>query len=197
MNDIKTTSKTPLQDIIRLHRFQCDLDLTWGKGQVWKNLTPPEGRNSLHGTPGSNLSFDFSSRWPIPSSSLKGVLYDPPFIIKKNSHGSFMVDTFGAFDSPAHATACHRIVMANAFRCLTVGGKLVVKIQDCTIDHGRVYFASPIIYHLAQEAGLVAIDHFSTKANNTLLSPKVVQQKTARKDHVDWWVFEKSNKRRF
>lgn len=193
---IKSLTKNPLLDILALHcKEDIQLDLTWSTGQIWQKVNfLPIFRNSLRNEKGSNMSFDFCQKWPFPSSTLTGIIYDPPFMIRKQPTTNTLANRFGYFSSPEAATKAHKKVLKSAFRCLKTGGKLVVKIQNFTMDHGRLYCASAIIFREAQQAGFVPVDHF-VQPTTPRISGQVKKQKTARKSHVEWWVFEKSDKK--
>jgi len=195
---IKSLTKTPLRDILSLHckKMPIELDLTWGKGNLWKGLPIPAMRNALSDNHGSNMSFDFREEWPVKNDSISGIIYDPPFLIKRGRTNSFMIEKFSCFSSVEEATKAHQEVIRRAFDALKLYGKFVVKIQDHTCDHGRVYFASQKIFSLALEVGFVAVDHF-VQIGKPLIDPRVKKQLTARKSHVDWFVFEKSKKKNF
>lgn len=193
---IKSLTKTPLKDILSLHCSEIDLDLTWSTGQSWKATNKlPLFRNTFNETLWmATHNFDFTKKWPFKSETIRSIFYDPPFVIRKYATNNKMMKRFGAFSTPEEATYAHQQVLTEAMRCLKKQGKIIVKIQDFTMDHGRLYCASGIIFREAISLGFVPIDHF-VQPTSGMVSGQVKRQKTARKAHVDWWVFEKSSKK--
>lgn len=191
---VKSVTQTPMKSIANLHcGGAIDVDLTFGQGGIYlKTDILPWIR--IDKRKGGNIVADIRFGVPLPPLSVDSVVFDPPFIVRRNwrlkKHWIF--DKYTAYDCVDEGIAFLTCGIAEAHRILRKKGKLVVKIQNCSLGDGRTFWASQKVFQLALELGFTAIDQIIEVSPVPKPMPASVKvQKSARKIHCTWWVFKK------
>lgn len=192
------TSGKPIKDIAFLHTGGAiDLDLTWGKGGLYKGTgIMPKFRFDLRKC--GNMVVNLKDGIPILNQSVSSIVFDPPFLVRKKWRKSenWLFRHFCGYDSVAEAKQFFGTVIREGKRVLKKNGIMIIKIQDSTLSHGRTFWASHEIFQIAVENGLEPVDKFIEVAPVPKpLAPHIKEQRTARKVHCTWWVFKKSERR--
>ena len=111
MKIIKSVSNSQeeiIENIIELHSSnkQIDVDLTYSKGQFYKNKVVKEPTYKFDLSPQTEDTIQSSSETcPLESNSVKTIMFDPPFIIagktyNSNVDGSSKIaKRFGAYEN--------------------------------------------------------------------------------------------------
>jgi hypothetical protein len=187
-----------IKNIMTLYNIeQFDLDCTYSKGAFWKDLPSPKYKSDLY--PANSTVIEASSEnLPFGDSSMKSIMYDPPFVIagktyKDNKEGSsIMAKRFEGYNTYNDLTVNYFNTLKELYRICEKGGYVVMKCQD-TVSGGKNHFSHCLIMNMAMEIGFYPRDLFILNSNVRLNSfgTKWTKQEHARKYHSYFWVFEK------
>lgn len=179
-----------IQNIINLYVPEgFDLDPTYSKGVFYKNLPKPRICMDLHPQVPGVVEADARSL-PLPSSSIKSIMFDPPFIAGGQTNGKdgIIKNRFGYYKRIPELWKMYEEAIKEFKRVLEPNGILVFKCQDTVEDH-KQYFSEYKIMSLALDAGFYPKDKFILLAKNRLVSPSQRIQQHARKFHSYFLVF--------
>ncbi|GAB2574157.1 class I SAM-dependent methyltransferase [Spirosoma areae] len=186
-----------LQNILTLYvaGSTFDVDATYGYGEFYKRIPRPK------------LCFDIdpkkpeatlgdSRNLPIPSSSIKSLMFDPPFVVSNHvtSENYVMSEKYGGYKTITELRNHYKTSLDEFSRVLRPRGILVFKCQDFV--HGRSnYFIHNEIYEMAKASGFKGVDLYILFARNRFRGG-VNEQNHARKFHSYFWIFRKMQKQR-
>lgn len=169
-----------------------DLDPTYNKGLIHKELKDPELRFDKEGCLYGVETADCRNL-PVPNCSVKSIMFDPPFLGGGGKNG-IMNKKYSSCSTINDLLNLYYYSIKEFYRCLGHGGFLVFKCQD--IANGRTQtFSHSEVYKMALSLGFYARDLFILVANNRMKPHNMVNQHHARKFHSYFWVFEKCRKK--
>ncbi|WP_020603300.1 hypothetical protein [Spirosoma spitsbergense] len=172
-----------------------DCDATYGYGEFYKEIARPEHCFDIDPKKPEATRGD-SRNLPLPSSSIKSLMFDPPFVVSNPKTGSeaIMARKYGGYKNITDLRAHYKNSLDEFARVLRPRGILVFKCQD--FAHGRSnYFIHDEIMSMARESGFKAVDLFILLAKNRAKGAWD-HQNCARKFHSYFWVFRKMQKTR-
>ncbi|RYC70890.1 class I SAM-dependent methyltransferase [Spirosoma sordidisoli] len=173
-----------------------DVDATYGYGGFYSGLIPrpahcfdiaPKRPEAIEGD---------SRKLPLPSSSVRSLMFDPPFVVTnhKDSDEYVMGQKYGGYRTITQLREHYQSSLDEFARVVRPRGIVVFKCQDFV--HGRSnYFIHNEVLHMAQRAGFKAVDLFILFARNRFRGG-MVKQNHARKFHSYFWVFRRNQKKR-
>jgi hypothetical protein len=184
--------------IMNLYKIQqFDLDCTYSKGSFWKGLPHPINKTDLY--PSSiDVIQSSSENLPFPDSSMKTIMYDPPFVIagktyRDNKEGSSIISKrFEGYDSFNSLTKNYYNTLKELYRICEKNGLVVFKCQD-TVSGGKNHFTHVMIMNMALEIGFYPRDLFVLTSNVRINSfgTKWTKQEHARKYHSYFIILQK------
>ncbi len=178
-----------LQNIIKLHTGDFELDTCYGSGCFYRSIKRP------------GLCFDLSPKkdevipadvrhLPLRDGCINSVIFDPPFMAK-TAAGAVMKVRFGEITGTiADLILFYFQGMNEIHRVLKPGGYLVFKCQDGVLsginnnNYGK-------ICNMAEVIGFKWVDLFILLAKHRMMHPKHKVQKHARKYHSYFIVFRR------
>jgi hypothetical protein len=184
-----------IMELYGIERF--DLDCTYSKGAFWKDLPSPVNKSDIY--PSNDTVVEASSEnLPFGDSSMKSIMYDPPFVIagssyKGNKEGSSIIaKRFEGYTNYRELTENYYNTLKELYRVCEKGGFVVMKCQD-TVSGGKNHFTHCLIMNMAMQIGFYPRDMFVLTSNVRINSfgTKWTKQEHARKYHSYFWVFEK------
>ena len=164
------------------------LDMTWGRGVFWKNVTVAYARTTVDNATPADVCADFT-RLPFGDSSFDACVLDPPYM-----HGGATVKA--SINAPyRNQNTSHESVIRlyvggflEAARVLRQGGRLITKCQD-EIESGRQHLSHVELLQTLEVLGFKTLDLFVLVQTTTPAIREPVQ-KTARKNHSYFIVSE-------
>lgn len=198
VKSVYTSNYDAIKNIMELYGIeQFDLDCTYSKGAFWKDLPSPINKSDIY--PSNDTVVEASSEnLPFGDSSMKSIMYDPPFVIagvsyKNNKEGSSIIaKRFEGYANYRELTENYFNTLKELYRVCEKGGFVVMKCQD-TVSGGKNHFTHCLIMNMAMEIGFYPRDMFVLTSNVRINSfgTKWTKQEHARKYHSYFWVFEK------
>ena len=192
-----------LQNILRLHvpTGVIDCDPTYSKGQFYKDgvIKQPRLRFDLYPT-GPGIEKADCRHLPTPDSSLNCMILDPPFLATKGQSlsgkiGNIINRRFGVYPDEKALHQFYIDSLKEAYRVLKPHGILIFKCQD-KVSSGTQYLSHVFIANEAVKIGFYARDFFVLLARSRLTADwQARNQKSARKYHCYFYVFEKDGKK--
>ena len=177
-----------------IHRLYCpyyfEMDLTYGKGEFYKNIPQPEYPYDLY------PKFDYVEKGDskyinAPKNSMNSIIYDPPFCF--GVHGktleSAQARKYSMYKDFKSLKDDYQETLKECHRALKPNGILVFKCQDYT--DSKTTFTHCFVYNWAIEIGFKPIDLFIL-TNTFKLCNTQIKQRHSRKFHSYFWVFKKS-----
>ena len=192
-----------IRDILKLHvpegKIDCDPTFSTGAFYNGTGIEAPALRFDIHPQAEGVVQADARSL-PIPDGSLSSIILDPPFLATTGrslteGSGNRINRRFGVHGSEKELHRCYADMLREAHRVLKPDGILIFKCQD-KVSSGKQYFTHAFVMDAAVEAGFYPKDLFILLAKNRLVADwQVRNQKTARKYHCYFWVFQKKDRR--
>ncbi len=167
-----------------------ELDPTYSKGNFYKGRIPkPKYKFDILPVAPRVIQAN-STNLPIPDTSIKSIIFDPPFIVGSRNDGKegLIKFRFGYYKNINELWGMYSDAIKEFHRILSAGAVLIFKCQD-TIDSGKQYLSHVKVVNIAEEAGFYAKDLFILLAKNRIISQQ--RQFHARKFHSYFLVFEK------
>ncbi len=169
-----------------------DIDPTYSTGRFWTDIPGPRLKFDINPQAEGVIEAD-ARAIPLPDSSVKSIMFDPPFIVAmptgKGEQG-IISSRFGYFKNIPELWKFYKDAMKEFKRILQPNGILCFKCQD-TIDSGKQYMSHFEIMKYAEELGYYCKDLFVLGRANVLWSPNMKNQQHARKNHCYFLVFTK------
>ena len=174
------------------------LDLTYGKGIFWKDITLPAHvtleKNDILPERG-NTHFDFRDLPGEWENKFDFVVFDPPYMhsqkygtVKKSISSVYRNETL-ATSGMNSVRENYKLGMTNAYKTLQENGILVVKCMD-SIESGKQKRLHIWVWQDAIDMGFVDEDLFVLTTNSTP-TMRWQHQLHARKNNSFLWVFRK------
>lgn len=184
-----------IRDILELHNggLSIDLDPCYNVGGFYKSglVKYPEYKSDIEPACPGVLKNDVRDL-PYKSSSIKSVIFDPPFLVSGNGEG-IMAERYGSFDSFEKLVTFYKDSLISLQRVLKHGGLLIFKCQDFV--HARQqHWILPVVCSLARELNFAVRDLFILCAKSRI-NGDIKKQQHARKHHC-YFVVLKCNKRK-
>lgn len=181
-----------LDAICKLHRFEFDLDPTYGAGALHRGRLRPERCFDISPRHDFVLQADCRAL-PLLHSCARAIAFDPPFLAGGGQTG-VMHEKYSSYPSIRALYAFYGEALREFRRVLVPQGFLVFKCQD--ILNGRTQgWTHCEIYQLALSHGFYAADLFVLVNRNRMKPHNLERQVHARKATCYYWVFKKSNQK--
>lgn len=204
MKIIKSVSNSQeeiIENIIELHSSnkQIDVDLTYSKGQFYKNKVVKEPTYKFDLSPQTEDTIQSSSETcPLESNSVKTIMFDPPFIIagktyNSNVDGSSKIaKRFGAYENYEQLKEHYYNTLKECYRLLEENGIVIFKLQN-TVSGGKQYFTDYFVKKSAIELGFYIKDEFilHNKSKMTSFGGRWKTQQHAMKHHSYFLVLKR------
>lgn len=174
--------------------YGFDLDPTYSKGNLYKNLPQPKIKADLNPQTHDCQKADCQNL-PIENETINSIMFDPPFLghtpKEINKKGSNIVHRrFGSYNSMKSLWKMYENSLKEFYRILKKQGILVFKCQDI-INSRKQYLSHVEIINQALKIGFYPIDLFILISKITLISGKLKKQEHAKKHHCYFIVFKK------
>lgn len=197
-----------IADVASLHIRDTDLvvDLTWGKGQWWKNYTPPGGLVSciwaddpdllirLKDNPTLVTILDFGNT-QMPDDYADVVCFDPPYVAMggrdTSGHAEFM-NAYGLYAAAATPVLMHLNNLRGAVEAVRIckpGGLILWKTKNY-VSSGELHMQTMWTWRDALKMGLEVHDEFR-HVGHTLGQPPGRRQVHARQNSSTLFVLRK------
>lgn len=165
-----------------------EVDLTYGKGNMWKGIPGPRKRYDLAPQLPDVMMAD-CRKHPSRCSEIGSIMFDPPFLFGGGNNG-IMNNTYGCFPNRKEFEAFLNDSLQEISRILKSGGLLIFKCQDI-ISGKQNFFIHVLISTLAESHRLRPEDLFININTSALINWNIKRQHHARKLHSYFWVFKK------
>lgn len=194
---IKSVYSSDREILSAIHSLYLDkwfeLDVTYGKGKIWKGIKQPSEKWDLNPQDGETEKVDIKY---FPESqtieTYKSIVCDLPFLWRtgRSKNQSVMCRKFSSFSSKQELLDTYDSALNIIRMLLKKRGILALKCQYAS--NGRQnHFIHNDILSLAREHFFNPIDLF-VKVNQRVISREVQKQGMARKHHSYWWVFRRT-----
>ena len=189
-----------IRNILRLHvpggKIDCDPTFSTGAFYNGTGIVPPTLRFDI--CPQAEEVAEADARQlPLADASISCMMLDPPFLATKGrsltaGDGNRINRRFGVYPDEKSLHQCYADMLREAYRVLKPGGILIFKCQD-KVSSGKQYLSHVFIINTAVATGFYPKDLYVLLAKNRLVADwQVRNQKTARKYHCYFVVFQKS-----
>ena len=187
-------------DIIKSIMHLCNMDkfcadVTYGNGQFYKQIEKPTHRFDLDENLPDLTASCSSDRLPLDDSSIKSMMFDPPFLTyvrsaREGNGNMVMAKRFAGYWRYDELEAHYKATINEAHRVLSKKGVMVVKCQDIIHNH-KMHCTHANVINWAQ--GMFRLkDLFILPAKHRMPSPnRKGTQKHARVFHSYFLVLEK------
>ena len=192
-----------IRNILKLHvpegKIDCDPTFSTGAFYSGTGIEAPPLRSDIHPQIDGVILAD-ARNLPLPDESLSCMILDPPFLATTGKSltegdGNRINRRFGVYPNEKSLHRCYADMLREAHRVLKPNGILIFKCQD-KVSSGKQYFTHVFVMNTAVEVGFYPKDLFILLARNRLVADwQAKNQKTARKFHCYFWVFQKSDRR--
>ena len=130
-----------LQEIMQLcgiKRFCADV--TYGNGKFYSEIPKPIHRFDIDPQPGHDVLKFSSTEIPLPTNSLKSIVFDPPFLTyvraaREGNGNMVMANRFGGYWRYDELEKHYRETLIEAHRLLGKKGIMIFKCQDIIHNH--------------------------------------------------------------
>lgn len=193
-----------INNILDLHTNSkiIDADITYSKGQFYKNKIVAEPKLKYDIYPQSNEVVCADSRnLPLKSESLSVIMFDPPFLattgksLTSNDNNNYINKRFGVYPNEQELHQFYIDTLKETYRVLKLNGILIFKCQD-KISSGKQYLSHVFIINEAEKIGYYCKDIFILLSKSRLVADwQLKNQKNARKFHSYFLVLQKNNKK--
>jgi len=185
-----------INNILQLHNHgrSIDFDPCYNVGGFYKDgiVMGPRIKSDINPLSPGVLKLDVRDL-PFESSSIKSVIFDPPFLVSSTKSQYRMVKRYGSFDCLESLKAFYYQSLFSLKRVLKHGGLLIFKCQDF-VNARQQNLVLPFIYDTARELNFACRDLFILISNSRMNAPSIKKQQHARKHHCYFLVL-KCNKR--
>ena len=190
-----------IKDILKLHvpngRIDCDPTYSIGAFYNGTGIEPPVLKFDI--SPQADGVIEADARClPLENESVSCVMFDPPFLATKGKllmekRGNKINLRFGVYPDEQSLHQFYADAIVEIYRILKSNGILIFKCQD-KVSGGKQYMSHVFVMNKAVETGFYPKDLFVLLAKSRLIADwQVRNQKTARKFHSYFEVFQKSS----
>lgn len=186
-----------IKNIISLHTGNIDCDVTYSKGQFYKDsgIQEPILKFDLFPQTEDTIKAN-ANNIPLPANSVINLMFDPPFIVGHTSRNptGIIGERFHGFRYIKDLWGWYYECLVEFTRVLSIGSHLIVKCQD-VISSGRQYLSHVYLINEAEKLGFYTKDIFVLNAKNRIIGHNHHNQRHARKFHSYFIVFEMGKKK--
>ena len=192
-----------IRNILKLHvregKIDCDPTFSTGAFYNGTGVEAPALRFDIRPQMDGVVQAD-ARGLPLPEESLSCMILDPPFLATTGKSltegcGNRINRRFGVYGREKELHRCYADMLREAHRVLKPDGILIFKCQD-KVSSGKQYFTHVFVMDAAVEVGFYPKDLFILLAKNRLVADwQARNQKTARKFHCYFWVFQGKDRR--
>lgn len=178
--------------IMYLDNENFDLDPCYSSGKFYEDLERPKIKMDKEPKSDDIEQNDILNGFPlINSNSLKGIVFDPPFMFGK--HGktdqNIMTKRFTMFDNWGQLETMYKTALKEFYRVLKKGGIVAFKCQDYT--DSKTTLTHCFVHNWALEIGFKTEDLFIMAFKGGRIWNSNLVQRHARKYHSYWFIFKK------
>ena len=174
-----------------LNEENFDLDPCYSTGKFYEDLERPKLKMDKTPQLEGVIENDIVNGLPLESNSIKGIVFDPPFMF--GTHGqtknNIMTKRFTMFDTWGELESMYKKSLQEFHRVLVKGGILAFKCQDYT--DSKTTLTHCFVHNWGLEIGFKAEDLFIMAFKGGRVWNSNLTQKHARKYHSYWIVFKK------
>ena len=178
-------------------RIDCDPTYSIGVFYNGTGIEPPVLKFDI--SPQADGVIEADARClPLENESVSCVMFDPPFLATKGKllmekRGNKINLRFGVYPDEQSLHQFYADAIVEIYRILKSNGILIFKCQD-KVSGGKQYMSHVFVMNKAVETGFYPKDLFVLLAKSRLIADwQVRNQKTARKFHSYFEVFQKSS----
>ena len=189
-----------IRNILKLHvpegKIDCDPTFSTGAFYNGTGIDKPELRFDIKPQREDVAQAD-ARNLPLEDGSISCMMLDPPFLATTGKSltegtGNRINRRFGVYLDEKSLHQMYAGIIREAYRVLKPGGILIFKCQD-KVSSGKQYLSHVFIINTAVATGFYPKDLYVLLAKNRLVADwQVRNQKTARKYHCYFVVFQKS-----
>ena len=185
-----------INNILQLHNKgqRIHLDPCFNLGGFYRKgiIDSPEIKSDINPLSPGVLKLDVR-KLPYQISSIKSVIFDPPFLVSGRGSTYKMCEKYGSFTSVEELKQFYSDSLTELQRVLKHGGLLIFKCQDF-VSARQQHLILPYVCNKARELNFALRDLFILLSSSRLITtPK--KQQHARKYHCYFLVL-KNNKRK-
>jgi hypothetical protein len=195
VKSISYSQEEIIKNIMKLYKIECfDLDPTYSTGNFYKKIPKPRLKFDIEPQISEVQKAD-CTKLPLNNSSVRSIMFDPPFIAgipTPTAKKGIISSRFGSYMSIPRKNGLwemYRKALIEFYRILEIGGVLVIKCQD-TISDGNQFLSHVELINYAYLLGFYPKDLFVLLAENRVIKP-YPEQKHSRKYHSYFLVFIK------
>lgn len=187
-----------IHNILYLHTEDkiIDCDPTYSLGIFYKNWAQPPKHKFDKYPQAPGIIQATSDNLPIEASSVKVIMFDPPFVMTGDTYGeakegsSIIAKRFTGFKNFDELKRMYSSSLKEFSRVLMGEGIVIFKCQDCVVS-AQNHFSHCWVMYEALNYGFYPKDLFILLAKNRLNDGR--KQQHARKYHSYFWVFKKEH----
>jgi hypothetical protein len=187
-----TDEREMLNDILYLYNGGkgVDVDPCYSIGRFWQGLPQPKHKFDLEPQVEGTIKSSCANL-PLASSSVKSIMFDPPFLIGiGESTSGKMLARFSGFKNMAELKSLYTNSLKEFYRILEDKGLLIFKCQD-TVTSGKQFLTHVFIVNEAEKMGYYVRDLFILVRDSAIVDPRWGEQQHARKTHSYYVVLFK------
>jgi hypothetical protein len=197
ISSINFNEQELIRDILFLHAdgSYIDCDPCYSVGNFYKDGLPKPKYKFDKFPQTTDIIQANSNNLPLDDSSIKTIMFDPPFVIGGEDHegikdGSNIISRrFTNFQSWTELREMYSSSLIEFYRILEDNGIVIFKCQDC-VSSAKQHFTHVWIMQKAIKTGFYPKDLFILLAKSRMTDNR--KQQHARKFHSYYWVFKKS-----
>lgn len=181
---------------------QIDIDPTYSIGNFYKNTGINEPIYKYDINPQvDGVEYGDCRNLPLPDASVNCIMFDPPFLattgksLHSDGNNNYINKRFGVYSNENELHRFYCDSLKEFYRLLQDNGILIFKCQD-KVSGGKQYMSHCFIINEAEKLGFYTRDLFILLAKNRIVADwQLKNQKSARKFHSYFLVFQKCNKK--
>ena len=168
-----------------------DLDPCYSTGKFYEDLDRPLLKMDKEPKDDSIKQNDILNGIPLENSSIKSIVFDPPFMF--GTHGqtknNIMTKRFTMFDTWGELEFMYKKSLQEFYRILVKGGIIAFKCQDYT--DSKTTLTHCFVHNWAKDIGFKIEDLFIMVFKGGRVWNSTLTQRHARKYHSYWIILKK------